>query len=317
MVDKRENNKLSSLLTRKMKKITRNRIREWESITTQSLNSAAEKRIRISDRSPLFEFIRGHSEKCDSFTEDGFILPRVNEAIVHATVTPFEVFSGTLEQFAIEKGLGSYNQKSVVCDADKTEPRDCRPLGTAVPALNQTNPGVDVNADNSLQMATLTSILGVSGCDLREQSRDYLDVKKVASAAPDDSDESSYSLMVGMHSDQATEQIVDIALELKIPFAVVPCCVFPKLFPDRRINSTLCSSQLCTCGTISRVNIGICHAAVEATSQCKEEGADDVVPKPVVSYEDFIIYLKAKSPLIKSRILPFEGRNIVLYTTYS
>ncbi len=32
---------------------------------------------------------------------------------------------------------------------------------------------------------------------------------------------------------QATEPIVDAALAACVPFAVVPCCVFPSLFPDR------------------------------------------------------------------------------------
>ena len=35
-------------------------------------------------------------------------------------------------------------------------------------------------------------------------------------------------LVVGMHPDQATEDIVDIALKHKLNFAIVPCCVFPK-----------------------------------------------------------------------------------------
>ena len=36
------------------------------------------------------------------------------------------------------------------------------------------------------------------------------------------------TLIIGMHPDEATEEIVDMALHLKKPFAVVPCCVFPK-----------------------------------------------------------------------------------------
>ena len=36
-----------------------------------------------------------------------------------------------------------------------------------------------------------------------------------------------------MHPDQATEPIVDLALRLGVPFAVVPCCVYPGLFPFR------------------------------------------------------------------------------------
>eukprot|EP00041_Stephanoeca_diplocostata_P014221 m.256090 g.256090 ORF g.256090 m.256090 type:complete len:401 (+) comp19626_c0_seq1:389-1591(+) len=40
--------------------------------------------------------------------------------------------------------------------------------------------------------------------------------------------------VVGMHPDQATEAIVDFAVMHNKPFAVVPCCVFPALFPYRR-----------------------------------------------------------------------------------
>ena len=36
------------------------------------------------------------------------------------------------------------------------------------------------------------------------------------------------SLIIGMHPDEATESIVDNAIHHQIPFAVVPCCVFPK-----------------------------------------------------------------------------------------
>ncbi|KAF4722893.1 hypothetical protein FOZ63_011418, partial [Perkinsus olseni] len=43
------------------------------------------------------------------------------------------------------------------------------------------------------------------------------------------------SLVVGLHSDQATERIVDFALAAGKPFAVVPCCVYQKCFPDRKL----------------------------------------------------------------------------------
>ena len=41
------------------------------------------------------------------------------------------------------------------------------------------------------------------------------------------------SVVLGMHPDEATESIVDFAKKFGKPFAVVPCCVFPALFPDR------------------------------------------------------------------------------------
>ena len=41
------------------------------------------------------------------------------------------------------------------------------------------------------------------------------------------------SIVVGLHPDQATGDIVDFALETKKPFAVVPCCTFAKTFQNR------------------------------------------------------------------------------------
>eukprot|EP00571_Detonula_confervacea_P007240 CAMPEP_0172329958 /NCGR_PEP_ID=MMETSP1058-20130122/61151_1 /TAXON_ID=83371 /ORGANISM="Detonula confervacea, Strain CCMP 353" /LENGTH=319 /DNA_ID=CAMNT_0013047153 /DNA_START=188 /DNA_END=1147 /DNA_ORIENTATION=+ len=46
----------------------------------------------------------------------------------------------------------------------------------------------------------------------------------------------SLDLIVGFHPDQATESTIDLALLLKIPFCVVPCCVFPSEFPTRNLN---------------------------------------------------------------------------------
>ena len=47
------------------------------------------------------------------------------------------------------------------------------------------------------------------------------------------------ALVVGLHPDEATDAIVDAALAAGKPFAVVPCCVFPSLFPHRRLVAPL------------------------------------------------------------------------------
>ncbi|ETV92149.1 hypothetical protein H310_13402 [Aphanomyces invadans] len=47
------------------------------------------------------------------------------------------------------------------------------------------------------------------------------------------------SLVVGMHPDEATEAIVDMALSMQKPFAVVPCCVMSRQFPHRRLDGDL------------------------------------------------------------------------------
>lgn len=81
------------------------------------------------------------------------------------------------------------------------------------------------------------------------------------------------SLLVGMHPDEATEAIVDVALALRLPFAVVPCCVMSRTFPDRL-------------------------------------GRDG---ERVGTYEALVRYLMDKNPRIQSAFLPFAGRNQVLY----
>ncbi|EEY53595.1 uncharacterized protein PITG_07280 [Phytophthora infestans T30-4] len=81
------------------------------------------------------------------------------------------------------------------------------------------------------------------------------------------------SVLVGMHPDEATEAIVDAALTLGKPFAIVPCCVMSRVFPDRQ----------CQDGT------------------------------PVDTYDTFVRYLLEKHPSIQREFLPFAGRNQVLY----
>mmetsp|Transcript_29709 Transcript_29709/g.72370 ORF Transcript_29709/g.72370 Transcript_29709/m.72370 type:complete len:502 (-) Transcript_29709:68-1573(-) len=80
-------------------------------------------------------------------------------------------------------------------------------------------------------------------------------------------------LFVGMHPDQATEPIVDWALKLNKPFAVIPCCVFGYEHRDRKLRNG----------------------------------------NPVYSYEDYVNYLQEKDPAIQRTFLPFHGKNQVLY----
>ena len=86
------------------------------------------------------------------------------------------------------------------------------------------------------------------------------------------------SLVVGMHSDQATEWIVDFALSRRKRFAVVPCCVCPTFFPGRRT-----------------------------------ETGD-----PVISHKDFVKYLvgKGEPGMVKTKSLGFEGKDVVVYSGY-
>ena len=89
----------------------------------------------------------------------------------------------------------------------------------------------------------------------------------------------SCSAIVGMHPDQATEAIVDTALRLGVPFAVLPCCVMPSLFPLRR-------------------------------QKGRKNGH---LGDPVRSYSAFCQYLQDKAPEAKTEKLPFVGRNKVIF----
>ena len=85
---------------------------------------------------------------------------------------------------------------------------------------------------------------------------------------------SNCSVVVGMHPDQATEAIVDFALRENKPFAIVPCCVFPRMFQNRRL----------------------------------EDGTH------VKKFEQFVQYLMEKDPeTVKLARLDFTGRNVCLY----
>ena len=87
------------------------------------------------------------------------------------------------------------------------------------------------------------------------------------------------SLVAGMHPDQATEAIVDLSERLGVPFALLPCCVMPSLFPHRRQ---------------------------------KRHG------DPVRSYSSFCQYLLDKAPEGSEYHidhLPFVGRNKIIFCT--
>ncbi|KAJ8657052.1 hypothetical protein O0I10_007131 [Lichtheimia ornata] len=84
-------------------------------------------------------------------------------------------------------------------------------------------------------------------------------------------------LLIGLHSDQATEPIVDAALKMGKPFAVIPCCVFHHENRHRRLSNG----------------------------------------NEVVTTEDFIQYLSEKDThgqgVIEKAYLGFEGKNVVLF----
>ena len=93
----------------------------------------------------------------------------------------------------------------------------------------------------------------------------------------------SCSAIIALHPDEATGDIVDFAVENKLPFVVVPCCVFSRLFPFRFIPS-------------------------------KDGGAQQ---KLVSTYDDLIEYLVSKHPSIRMSKLDFDGANTAIWSTFS
>lgn len=79
--------------------------------------------------------------------------------------------------------------------------------------------------------------------------------------------------LLAMHPDQATGAVLAAALQLNTPFALVPCCVFSRLYPSR----------LTPAGTT------------------------------VSTYEELCDWIQCQSPDICRATLPFHGRNVVLY----
>lgn len=84
--------------------------------------------------------------------------------------------------------------------------------------------------------------------------------------------------IAALHPDEATDAIVDTAVQRRIPFVVVPCCVFYRLFPDRRMPAN--------------------------------------PRQPVSTHEDLLDYLQAKDESIQRTLLPFEGANTLLWSIF-
>jgi hypothetical protein len=86
-------------------------------------------------------------------------------------------------------------------------------------------------------------------------------------------------LVAGFHPDQATDYCIEMAQILRVPFCIVPCCVFPSEFPHRQVSTT--------------------HERVQ-------------------NYTQLIQYLREKCPEAKTGFLNFHfaetAKNLVLYT---
>ena len=100
-----------------------------------------------------------------------------------------------------------------------------------------------------------------------------------------------------MHPDQATESIMAFAKAHGKPFAIVPCCVFPALFPDRRVPADEEDAEE--------------DAETEEGDEKKIQNARHV---PVTQLAQLVRYLALETG---GRVthLDFQGANRVVYST--
>jgi len=147
-----------------------------------------------------------------------------------------------------------------------------------------------------------------------------------------------------MHPDQATESIVDFALHFNKPFAVIPCCVFPRLFPNRFVvKRTVVSSQdpssslapppppatpplhtqlkfsepstpsFLVSPSSSQLSTTLASESVRVSEKLQETSSQPHLEQVVV-HEQLVRYLadKGEAEVI---FLPFEGSNQVVFRT--
>ncbi|KAF9164367.1 hypothetical protein DFQ26_001503 [Actinomortierella ambigua] len=115
------------------------------------------------------------------------------------------------------------------------------------------------------------------------------------------------SILVGLHPDQATEPIVRMALRLGKPFAVIPCCVFSRENPHRRLPR----GQQQNTAVVGEEEKS--KDEQDQKGQGEGKGEEDKATRPVTSYDDFVQWLMTLHPGIETTWLNFEGMNRVVY----
>ena len=71
-----------------------------------------------------------------------------------------------------------------------------------------------------------------------------------------------------MHPDEATEDIVDLALSLEKPFAVVPCCVFWKANQGREVEGQTVKTWQQYCDYLQRKDARIKRVELPFSGAC-------------------------------------------------
>jgi len=135
------------------------------------------------------------------------------------------------------------------------------------------------------------------------------------------------TLVIGLHADQATEPIVAFSMQRGIPFAVVPCCVFPNESPHRRVPCFVRDPEI-----VMRANFDVVDGVefytspehgVGGTPACRAQCkcTCGTPGPPVRTYEQFLCYLvctyhRGPGSLFLAK-LAFEGRNLVVFARNS
>jgi hypothetical protein len=133
------------------------------------------------------------------------------------------------------------------------------------------------------------------------------------------------SVVIGMHPDQATGSIVEFAMENDKPFAVIPCCVFPRLFPYRFIRESPVQDDAASFAEIPPPppSTPPTSAASPAPSlsfwespspygSAQERPTYGTGMQRVVTHSQLVRFLMQQSGA-ETLFLPFEGANQVVY----
>lgn len=197
-----------------------------------------------------------------------------------------------------QQQLQSLQQQVTIITGDQQQQQQhARPTQTAAAACMSLQPGFQTVNQNAVQGSACLSQSEL-GADALQQSTQLQQQQQLVSDHPDTAVQlhqvqawfgpelwntpgwqqlfKDCSLVVGLHPDQATEPILDFAVQQQLPFAVMPCCVFPRLFAHRQL----------------------------------QQGDGSFVP--VVAYDELVEYLVQRGSA-KKGVLDFEGANTVVY----
>lgn len=180
--------------------------------------------------------------------------------------------------------------------------------------------GVDVQFREGQNLASenVKNIPSMSEVD--DRATDYNSSVPICSMCSPDRLLPNCSAIIALHPDEATGSIVEFAVKHRIPFVVIPCCVFSRLFPMRfkpLPNSTnnVIKNEVSKTNTRDAVFEGSYATGIDVSTSPKD---DRKINMEVVStYNDLIDYLVDKDSSIKVTPLNFDGANLAVWSVFS